>query len=184
MKIVFTTVTKFALLMQGVCRRIRRHFMKSLFKSCGYNVSFSPDDVFSYGNIEIGNDVFIAPGAYFSSITKIRIGNKVMFGPNVTIIGGDHNTSQIGKYMFDVKQKLPQNDSPVIIEDDVWIGAGAIILKGVTVHSGSIVAAGSVVTKDVPFDAIVAGVPARFLRHRFEGKDLDIHRKMLGRVVG
>ena len=183
MTAVIKNFARMMLLLRGFRRRIRRCFVKSLFKSCGSNVSFDPDDVFSYGNIEIGNDVFIAPGAYFSSITQIKIGNKVMFGPNVTIIGGDHNTSRIGECMFDVKQKLPENDLPVVIEDDVWIGAGVIILKGVTIHSGSIVAAGSVVTKDVPFDAIVAGIPARILRYRFDGEDLIRHRKMLGRIA-
>ena len=45
-----------------------------------------------------------------------------MFGPNVAIIGGDHNTSEIGKYMYDIKSKLPENDLPVVIDDDVWVG--------------------------------------------------------------
>lgn len=181
MKFLMKKIAEAAILAAGVKRRIARIFISRLFKSCGRNVSFSPYDTFSYKNISLGNDVFIAPGAYFTSITEIKIGNKVMFGPNVTIIGGDHNVSEIGVPMFDVKNKLPQNDLPVVIEDDVWVGAGAIILKGVTIRSGAIVAAGAVVTKDVPHDAVVAGTPAAVLKYRFEGEDLVRHRKMLGR---
>jgi len=128
--------------------RVRRRVLKSTFKRCGKNVSFDPGDVYSYQNIEIGDDVFIGPGANLQAgESGIIIGNKVMFGPNVSIMGGDHNFSEIGQFMFDVKVKRPANDQTVVVEDDVWIGAGAIILKGVCLGRGCIVAAGSVVTK-------------------------------------
>jgi len=76
----------------------------------------------------------------------------VMFGPEVMIITGDHRFDIKGMYMDEVtnEMKLPENDKPVNIEDDCWIGARAIVLKGVTIHKGSIVAAGAVVVKDVP----------------------------------
>ncbi|CAG0905860.1 unnamed protein product, partial [Darwinula stevensoni] len=80
-----------------------------------------------------------------------------MFGPNVTIMGGNHNTSVIGAFMYDVREKLPENDQPVIIEDDVWVGTGVIILKGVTIGKGSIIAAGSVVTKSCKPYSILGG---------------------------
>ena len=75
--------------------------------------------------------------------------------------------------MYDVKTKRPQDDQDVTIEDDVWIGVGSIILRGVTVHRGAVVAAGAVVTEDVPPYAVVGGVPARiifssFCRHGFD----------------
>jgi acetyltransferase-like isoleucine patch superfamily enzyme len=54
----------------------------------------------------LGNDVFICPEARFSKITNIKIGNKVMFGPSVTIMGGDHNFKQVGRYMFDIEKKF------------------------------------------------------------------------------
>lgn len=83
-----------------------------------------------------------------------------MLGPNVTMMGGDHNIYQLGRYMYDVHEKLLENDLPIVIEDNVWIGAGVIVLKGVTIGTGSVIAAGSVVTKDVAPFSIMAGVPA------------------------
>lgn len=160
--------------------RFLMHIMKALFLKKGKGLMFFPiKSSFSYRTIEVGNDVFIGPGAYFSSITKITIGNKVMFGPFVTIIGGDHNTSQIGKYMFDVNEKLPENDLPIIIEDDTWIGARVAILKGVTIGRGSIVAAGSVVTKDVPAYSITAGIPAKTIKMRFSEEEILAHERIL-----
>ena len=74
-----------------------------LFKKRGKNILFFPlNSSFSYKTIEIGDDVFIGPGARFSAIKEIKIGSKVMFGPSVTIMGGDHDFSQVGRYMFDV----------------------------------------------------------------------------------
>ena len=144
-----------------VARRLRVILSRPRFLRCGSNVLFDPNDSFNYSSIEIGDDVFIGSGALFhASESRITIGSKVMFGPGVAILGGDHNVSQIGRFMFDVTDKLPGNDRPVVIEDDVWIGARAIILKGVTIGENSVVAAGAVVTKSVPANVVVAGNPA------------------------
>jgi acetyltransferase-like isoleucine patch superfamily enzyme len=155
--------------------KIYMYAIRSLFKEYGENVVFCPYDYFSFSTISLGNDVYIGPGANFSSIKSITIGSKVLFGPNVTIMGGDHNTSMIGKYMFDVKDKLYENDLPIIINDDVWIGTGVIILKGVTIGEGSIVAAGSLVNKNIPPYTIVAGVPARIIKKRFSESQIKKH---------
>ncbi|MRS03355.1 hypothetical protein EG832_09060 [bacterium] len=98
-----------------------------------------------------------------------------MFGPNVTIRGGDHNTSKIGYFMFDVHEKRPKDDQPVFIEDDVWVGAGAIILKGVTIGRGSIIAAGAVVTHSVKPYSITGGVPAKLIRFRWTTEEIIQH---------
>ena len=154
--------------------------MKTQFNSVGRNVIFDPFDKIGYKNVSIGDDVFIGSGATFSaSKSHITIGNKVMFGPNVTIMGGDHNHSIIGKYMFDVKEKNIDNDQPIIIKDDIWIGAGAIILKGVTIGQGSIVAAGSIVIKNVEKYSIVAGVPAKHIKFRFSENEILEHKRTL-----
>lgn len=82
------------------------------------------------------------------------------------MIGGDHNTSDPAVDMADVKVKLPGDDLPIIVQRNVWIGARAIVLKGVTIGEGSIVAAGSLVLSDVAPYSVVAGVPARLVRSR------------------
>lgn len=66
-----------------------------------------------------------------SSESTITIGSKVKFGPDVIFVGGDHNVAVLGKYMYDVKEKLPENDLPIVVKKDVWIGARSIVLKGV-----------------------------------------------------
>lgn len=89
----------------------------------------------------------------------IHIGSHVMFGPGVTIVTGDHRFDIVGKYMDEITDadKRPEDDIAVNIEDDVWIGANATILKGVTLSKGCIVAAGSLVNKSVPPYTIVGG---------------------------
>jgi len=165
-------------------RLVKRLFMMLLryrFYNCGGNVIFDVMDIFSYSTISIGNDVFIGSGAKFSaSQSSITIGNKIMFGPNVTIMGGDHNIGVVGSYMFDVKEKLPENDLPIIIKDDVWVGCNVTILKGVTIGQGSIIAAGSVVIKSVEPYSIVGGVPAKKISQRFSDSDIIKHKKILG----
>lgn len=156
---------------------------RSLFKKCGKNVVFYPvkSDLY-YKNISVGDNVFIGPGASFiATRSYISIGNKVMFGPNVTIRGGNHSTHIIGKAMFDYKNsdKLPDDDQPVVIDDDVWVGTGAIILKGVKIGTGSIIAAGAVVNKDVPKYAIVGGVPAKILRYRWSEEQISEHESII-----
>lgn len=87
----------------------------------------------------------------------------------------------IGKCIIDITddEKLPENDLPVIIEDDVWCGANVTILKGVTIGRGSVVAAGAVVTKSFPPYSIIGGVPAKLLKMRFTPEEIEQHEKML-----
>ncbi|MFZ1787747.1 MAG: CatB-related O-acetyltransferase [Saprospiraceae bacterium] len=168
------------LLVKKVIRKTFMYVMRPLFQKYGTNFIFNPYDDFSYKTISVGNDVFIGKGANFAaSETFILIGSKVMIGPNVTIMGGDHNTAIIGNYMYDVKLKLAINDQPVIIEDDVWVGANVIILKGVTIGRGSIIGAGSVVTKSCQPYSIIAGVPAKLLRCRFTEEEILKHEILL-----
>jgi acetyltransferase-like isoleucine patch superfamily enzyme len=130
----------------------------------------------------MGDDVWVGSGSVlWATRSIIRIGNKVMFGPHVTIIAGDHDVFQLGVYMFDVtdKTKGPGLDKDVNICDDVWVGTGAIILKGVTIGRGAVVGAGAIVTKDVPSYAIVAGIPARVLRYRFTSHEIKKHELLL-----
>ena len=85
----------------------------------------------------------------------------------------------IGKYIIDSKEKLTENDAPVIIEDDVWTGANVTILKGVTIGRGSVIAAGAVVTKSFPPYSIIGGVPAKLLKMRFTPDEIEKHERLL-----
>ena len=121
---------------------------------CGDCVYFSPcNSVFTYESMDVGNNVYIGYHADFvATRSKIIIGDHVVFGPHVSIRGGDHRFDIPGRYIDSIKdyEKLPQNDADVILEGDNWIGMNAVILKGVTIGFGSIVAAGAVVCNSVP----------------------------------
>ena len=111
--------------------------------------------------------------------SKIIIGSYVLFGPEVVIVAGNHNTSESGRFMYDVKNKRPEDDLDVVIEDDVWVGTRAIILKGVRIGRGAIVAAGAVVTKDAPPYSIVGGLPAKVIAFRWHVDQILQHEAML-----
>lgn len=95
--------------------------------------------------------------------------------------GGDHRTDIIGKHIFEVKdsEKKSENDADVHIDDGVWVGCNVTILKGVHIGTGAVIAAGSVVVKDVPSYAIVGGVPAKVLKYRFSEEDILEHERMI-----
>lgn len=153
---------------------------RRLFKKAGQNFIFDPYGIYTFHNITVGNDVYIGPGAtLLSQDSEIILKDKIMFGPNVTLITGDHNSSTIGTYMYDNKIKLPENDKPIIIENDVWLGAGVTVLKGVTIGTGCIVAAGAVVTKDIKAYTISAGIPSRVIKDRFDPNQLKLHLEKL-----
>lgn len=103
-----------------------------------------------------------------------------MFGPGVNIHGGNHETNQVGKLMKEC-QKEAGSDGQVKICDDVWIGCNAIILKGVTIGTGAVIGAGSIVTSDIPPYAIAVGSPARVVKYRFTEEKLKLHRRILQR---
>lgn len=132
------------------------------------------------GNISLGNDVTIGVESIFlSSIAKIKIGNKVLFGPHVYIVTGNHQINQIGVYITDATSKTEVCDADVVIEDDCWIGAGTIILKGVTIGRGSVIGAGSVVTKSTEPYSVNAGNPARLIKMRFTDEEIKEHERIL-----
>jgi len=171
------------LYLRNAIDRMLMHLYRRQFAECGENVTFYPtlSDIY-YKHVFIGSDVYIGPGASFVAIiSRIKIGNKVIFGPNVTIRGGNHSTHIIGKFLADYRtpDKLPEDDQPVIIANDVWVGTGAIILKGVTIGRGAIIAAGAVVNKNVPPYAIVAGVPAKIIKFRWSVEEIMRHEEIL-----
>ena len=117
------------------------------------------------GNIEIGSHCSINPFSVIYGGGGLTIGNFVRIAPHVAIFPSNHiyDDPDTPIYLQGIKAE------GIVIKDDVWIGAGAKILDGVTIGYGSVVAAGSVVTKDIPEYAVAAGVPARVIGWRKHG---------------
>ena len=112
--------------------------------------------------LTMGDNSNIGPYNYIGCSGKITIGNNVMLAPRVSIYAENH--------VFDHPEILIRDQGvekkEVIIEDDCWIAANSILLAGVTIGKGSVVAAGSVVTENVPPYSVVAGVPAKWIKSR------------------
>ena len=146
-------------------------------------IRISKTTYFQTNRVEIGNNVFIGEGASFiAAVATIHIGDHVMFGPHVTIRGGDHRIDIVGRYIdsIDNSEKLPENDQDVYIEDDVWIGCNVTILKGVRIGRGSVVGAGSVVVKSIPPYTIHVGSPGIKEFPRFSENEIQRHEEILG----
>jgi maltose O-acetyltransferase len=145
-------------------------FKKFLFAECGRKVTVGQGGDFTYENVHIGNHVYIASNVMFMSTrAKIYIGDHVMISSGVFVVTGNHRIDVPERYMDMITddEKRPEDDQDVVFEGDNWIGVGSIILKGVTIGKGAVVAAGSVVTKDVPPYAVVGGNPAKVIKVRF-----------------
>ena len=111
--------------------------------------------------ISIGPNTTIGNYTFIYASEKIKIGKDCMVAPFVYIVDSDH-----GKDIGSTMNSQPNITSPVVIQDDVWIGSHSVILPGVNIGKGSIIAAGSVVNKDVEEYSIYGGVPAKFLKNR------------------
>ncbi len=141
-------------------------------------------------NVEIGNNVEIGDYSYintnknWSTIeSNVKIGKFCSIGPNVTIALGNHNYNFITTHpiLYNKKYKFISNNhglddkmEKTIIGNDVWIGANSNIKRGIKIGNGVVIAMNSVVTKDVPDYAIVAGVPAKIIKYRFDEKQIDV----------
>lgn len=108
-------------------------------------------------DISIGRNVFVNQNCTFYDLGGLDIADDVMIGPNVSIITSGHPVEPSRRRAFTIAK-------PIVIERNVWIAAGATIIGGVTVGENSVVAAGSVVTKNVPPNTLVGGNPARVIR--------------------
>ena len=111
---------------------------------------------------EIGDKTYINHDSEIRCREHISVGNNVSIAYNVLIQDSDYHT------MYDENGNAKPQTSPIVIEDDVWIGANTIILKGVTLGRGCVVAAGSVVTKSIPAYSLVAGNPARVIKQNIK----------------
>jgi maltose O-acetyltransferase len=143
-------------------KKCRAMACKRLFRVCGERVNVEKGANFYTGwEIELGDDSSLGIDCMIPY--DLKVGKDVMMGPYVVIVGNSHQFSR-----SDIPMRLQgiKEYPPVRIEDDVWIGARAIIMPGLTLGKGSIIGAGSVVTKDVPPYAIVGGNPAHLIKYR------------------
>jgi len=170
-------------LSRQIIRRCVMIFVRPLFAGIGARVHLDPFGDYSYSKIYLGSDVFVGSGIVMRSGPKgsIQIGSHVMIGPNVSFHSGNHSTSYIGRFMSSVgeDEKLPGDENGIVVEDDVWIGSRAVILDGVKIRRGAVVAAGAVVTGNVPPYVVVGGVPAKIIKFRFNLESILMHEKQL-----
>lgn len=140
---------------------IRYIILKTIAKECGDNVCVHPNVyLFSVSNLSLGNNISIHPMCYIDATGGFEIGSDVSIAHAVTILSTTHT--------FEDKE-IPIKDQPVdykktVIESNVWIGAKAVIVCGRKVSGGAVIAAGAVVTHDIPANVVVAGVPARIMK--------------------
>jgi maltose O-acetyltransferase len=131
-----------------------------VFQSCGKRFRLQrPVVIAGAGQIRVGHDVSMSAFVHIWGMGGVTIGDRVMIASHTAIASLSHD---------DTAERMHGTvlAAPVVIEDDVWIGAHCVILPGVRIGRGAVIAAGAVVTGDVPPETVVAGVPARHLRHR------------------
>ena len=163
-----------------ITRKIHNYRRKKEWQKRNPHNSTVPVVDFPFERVIVGNatygDLYVSN---FSDDRVLRIGNFCSIAAQVAfLLSSDHNSRLLSSYPFKVQllksvkhEAISKGD--IIVDDDVWIGHGAIILSGVHIGQGAIIAAGSVVSKDVPPYAIVAGVPAITKKYRFERPVID-----------
>lgn len=137
----------------------RQALLEQMLDAVGENCWIEPPLRANFGgrHLRLGNNVYINFNFTAVDDTWITLGDFVMIGPNVTVATASHPLDAA------LRRKGLQKNSPVVIEENVWIGAGAIVLPGVTIHRNAVIAAGCVVNRDIPEGMLAAGVPCRIL---------------------
>lgn len=149
----------------------RDEILRRVFAKVGKNCYVEPPIYANWGNhVYVGNNFYANFSLTLVDDADIFIGDDVLIAPNVVIATGAHPIDP------DLRQKAYQYNLPVHIGNRVWIGAGAIILPGVTIGDDSVIGAGSVVTKDIPRGVVAVGNPCRVMR-KIEEKDKQYYYK-------
>lgn len=153
---------------------IKLYFFKKRWRKINKNNFTEVNSIFPIEIVKVGNYSYgmLEVNYWGNSQERLEIGNFVSIADNVKfILGGNHPTTTFTTYPFKVKifgeKKEALTKGKIRVEDDVWIGMNSLILSGITIKQGAVIAAGSVVTKDVPAYAIVGGNPAKVLKYRF-----------------
>ena len=136
----------------------KQEIIKELFGSVGSNPFVGDNFHCDFGqNIHVGDNFHADYNCTMLDLAEIRIGNNCLIGPDVGIYTAGHRLEPEGR-------TLDVYGQPITIGDDVWIGGHSTILPGVTIGDGAVVAAGAVVTKDVPDNVVVGGIPAKVIK--------------------
>ncbi|GAK88045.1 galactoside O-acetyltransferase [Vibrio ponticus] len=147
--------------------------LRKLLGSAGKECYIEPPLRANWGkHTHIGDSFYANFNLTLVDDTTITIGNHVMFGPNVVLTTAGHPIDPARR------RKVAQFNIPITIEDNVWIGANVVVLPGVTIGENSVVGAGSVVTKDIPPNAVAVGNPCRVLRE-ISARDKEYYFKNL-----
>lgn len=151
----------------------REQILKKLLAEMGENCYIEPPLHANWGKYtHFGSNVYANFNLTLVDDTDIFVGDNVMFGPNVVIATAGHPVDP------PLREKVAQFNIPVRIGRNVWIGAGAIVLPGVTIGDNAVVGAGSVVTKDIPPNVVAVGNPCRVLRE-INDRDKEYYYKDL-----
>lgn len=157
-------------------------FKREWRKKNSHNSTIAEDinDAKLSDHVEVGKGTYGALHVLlYDKSNKLTVGNFCSVGPNVTfVVSADHYSNHVSTFPYKVKicgeQFEGVSKGNIVVDDDVWIGYGATILSGVHIGQGAVVAAGAVVTHDVPPYAIVGGVPAHLIKYRFTPDIINI----------
>jgi maltose O-acetyltransferase len=139
--------------------------LRELLVRVGAEPFVEPPFFCDYGsNTSVGDRFYANTGCVFLDSAPVTIGDRVLFGPAVQLLAATHPLEA------ELRAQGLEYAEPISIGDDVWLGGGAIVLPGVTIGDRAVVGAGSVVTRDVPADVVVAGNPARVIRSLEEAR--------------
>jgi virginiamycin A acetyltransferase len=164
----------------------KRCFMRKWRKLNLHNQT-TAGSIFPFDIVQVGHESYgtINIERYGNLNEKLFVGNFVSIAENVKfILGGNHRTDTLtnfplfSKYISNSPMHDANTKGPIIIEDEVWIGCQTLILSGVRVGKGAVIAAGSIVTKDIPCYAIAAGNPAKVIKYRFENEIIELIQKI------
>ena len=156
----------------------RAELLRKMFAEIGENCYIEPPLHANWGghHVHLGNNVYANFGLTLVDDTDIYIGDSCMFGPNVVLATAGHPIEP------GLRREVYQYNLPIRIGNNVWIGAGAVVLPGVTIGDNSVIGAGSVVTRDIPANVVAVGNPCRVLReigdhdrrYYFRDREIDV----------
>ena len=164
----------------GVMNFVRREVLRKVWRKQNQHNGTTMQEIFNSSAVSVGNYSYGPLQVLLSNNqNRLTIGNFCSIASEVVFIpGSDHPVDTISTFPFKVmclhqQQGEAISKGDIVVDDDVWIGHGSTILSGVHIGQGAVVAAGSVVTKDVPPYAIVGGVPAKVIKYRFSPEIIE-----------